>query len=575
MVAPIDAHQKPVSKIFYRDYVFSIPNYQRPYAWTIEQARELYEDLLTAMKGSKKMEELSPYFLGSIVLIKKEELPEADVVDGQQRLTTLTLLLSAVRALVDAKNATTITNMLYQRGEEIMGTKDQFRLSLRDRDAEFFRKYVQKEDGFEALLKLDLIGSDSQRNIIKNAQWFYKELVAMDEPERVRLATFIATRCFLVVVSTPDLDSAYRIFSVLNSRGLDLSATDILKAEIIGAIPNDQRDTYTEKWETVEEDLGREPFGDLFSQIRMVYRKAKPQGTLLKEFKEHVAGIMSATSFIDDVLVPMADVHEFLTDANYRSSIAAEKVNEPLKWLNRLEFVDWIPPALAFAVRHKNEPENMRAFVVDLERLAYGMLLSKFGINERIERFSSLTAAIERNDDLFAEKSPLQLSKTEQFTIYEALSGPFYASFAARARTTVLLRLDSLVSGGGATYDYPIITVEHVLPQKPKTNSRWIDWVSDPLERQSLVHQLGNLALLTRKKNSSASNYELDKKQASYFTVGGISPFVLTTQVLGKTSWTSQAIIGRQKELLEKLEAHWRLENRESPADAILKELVS
>jgi uncharacterized protein with ParB-like and HNH nuclease domain len=103
----------------------------------------------------------------------------------------------------------------------------------------------------------------------------------MSEAERLALAQFVVTRCYLVVVATPDLNSAYRIFSVLNTRGLNLAATDILKAEIIGAIPDRERDRYTRKWESIEEDLGRDAFGELFSHIRMIYRKAKPKGTLL------------------------------------------------------------------------------------------------------------------------------------------------------------------------------------------------------------------------------------------------------------------------------------------------------
>ncbi|CAM5791638.1 DUF262 domain-containing protein [Rhizobacter fulvus] len=113
-------------------------------------------------------------------------------------------------------------------------------------------------------------------------------LAKLQQADLVRLVQFVITRCYLVTVATPDLDSAYRIFGVLNSRGLDLSATDILKAEIIGGIELALRDDYTKKWEDEEEDLGRDEFGELFSHIRMVYRKAKPQGTLLKEFKEHV-----------------------------------------------------------------------------------------------------------------------------------------------------------------------------------------------------------------------------------------------------------------------------------------------
>ncbi|MCA9156206.1 MAG: HNH endonuclease [Planctomycetales bacterium] len=66
------------------------------------------------------------------------------------------------------------------------------------------------------------------------------------------------------------------------------------------------------------------------------------------------------------------------------------------------------------------------------------------------------------------------------------------------------------LSGGGATYDHAIITVEHVLPQNPKSGSQWERWFPNPAVREQWVHRLGNLALLSRRKNSSASNYEQD-----------------------------------------------------------------
>src|SRR5690606_11046766 len=178
-------------------------------------------------------------------------------------------------------------------------------------------------------------------------------------------------------VATPDLDSAYRIFGVLNSRGLDLNATDILKAEMIGGIAAAQRDAYTEKWENAEEDLGREDFGDLFSHIRMVYRKAKPQGTLLKEFKAHVNPVSQPTEFIDNILIPMAKAFGELQAGAYASQKYAEQVNEHLHWLNRLEFKDWVPPALAFFVQYRDQPELVLSFFRDLERLGYSMLIRK------------------------------------------------------------------------------------------------------------------------------------------------------------------------------------------------------
>ncbi|MEI9477205.1 MAG: HNH endonuclease family protein, partial [Deltaproteobacteria bacterium] len=113
---------------------------------------------------------------------------------------------------------------------------------------------------------------------------------------------------------------------------------------------------------------------------------------------------------------------------------------------------------------------------------------------------------------------------------------------------------------GEATYDYPIISVEHVLPQNPSKGSVWLKWFPMEEERAQYTHRIGNLALLSRKKNAQAQNYDFDKKKEGYFaTSKGVSPFALTTQVLQKTEWTPAIINDRQKDLLQKLKTLWRL----------------
>lgn len=103
-IAKIHGSEHPIRKIFSNDFVFRVPLYQRPYSWTTEHAGELLGDLLDFIgTGATPVDDLSPYFLGSVVLIKQEHLPDAEIVDGQQRLTTLTILLSALRSLVPAK----------------------------------------------------------------------------------------------------------------------------------------------------------------------------------------------------------------------------------------------------------------------------------------------------------------------------------------------------------------------------------------------------------------------------------------------------------------------------------------
>lgn len=574
----LTAKEQSLAKIFSDDYVFTIPGYQRPYAWGRDQAQELLDDLLGALTSAPaQLSDAAPYFLGSIVLIKAEATPEATVVDGQQRLTTLTLLLSAIRATVgDDELQKDITGCIYEKGSLVKGTQARYRLLLRERDRDFFRQYVQHENGLQALAQLNTVLPDAQARLRNNAQVFMDGLAKMAQAELVRLVQFVITRCYLVTVATPDLDSAYRIFGVLNSRGLDLSATDILKAEIIGGIEPALRGAYTKKWEDEEEDLGRDEFGDLFSHIRMVYRKAKPQGTLLKEFKEHVVPARQPRSFVDEVLLPMAQAFAELRDADYASTHHAEQVNEHLRWLNRLEFKDWVPPALSFFVRYRQQPDAVLNFFRDLERLAYSMLARKAGVNERIERFSALTSAVEAGADLSAAASPLQLSPEEQHQTYSALNGPLYDTHSPRALALLLLRLDHLMSDGSASYQHEVVSVEHVMPQQPAPNSQWAAWVPDKTQHQLWVHRLGNLALLSRKKNSSASNRDFGWKKSAYFTKGGSTTFALTTQVLQFADWTAAVMQQRQDEMLAKLEVHWRLQDRRSKAaiaEALLAEL--
>ena len=558
-MSPTKIHgaEHTVGKVFSNDFAFEIADYQRPYAWEMEQAGELLDDLLTSLDDSNgSVDDLNPYFLGSIVLIKGDA-PEAEVVDGQQRLTTLTILMAALRTLVPATYSTLVTKYLYEEGNPIEGTENRYRLRPRKRDREFFQEYVQDAGGIEQVVQLDpAVLTDSRRNFRNNAALFLKELTQIPEAQRIRLLQFIIKRCFLVVVSTPDLTSAYRIFSVLNDRGMDLSPTDILKSETIGAIANEnEREAYAQKWENEEEDLGRDPFRELFAHIRTIYSKVKPQKTLLEEFREYVKPAAHPKRFIDTVLMPFSDAYEYIRTTSYMSSRRAEEVNTLCGWLNQIDNFDWVPPAILYLSRNLNNPDALVRFFTDLERLAAGMMIMRVPLNDRLRRYGQLLSAIERDDDLYALGSPLQLTQTEQDEMLEVLNGNLYQ---IKPRVYVLLRLDVLLADAGAVYNHPILTVEHVLPQNPALGSIWTDWFPAQEERARYVHRLGNLVLLSRRKNSQAQNYDFAKKKSQYFT-GSVANFALTNQVLNEQEWTPAVIERRQRVLVGKLKELWRL----------------
>lgn len=558
MPVTIHATEKALSKIFNNDFAFAIPPYQRPYAWTTEEAGELLSDLLEFLgNGSQPEAEANPYFLGSIVLIKGEDSPEADIVDGQQRLATLTILLAVLRTLVPAKYD--ITKYIYEKGDLIERTPNRYRLKLRGRDEEFFRQYIQDEKGLDGLFQLD-IGqlTDSQENIQLNAKHFADELGKISEERRERLLQYLMTQCYLVVVSTPDLDSAYRIFTVLNARGLDLRLSDLLKPEIIGAIPEEQQGKYTNIWEDEEQNLGRDAFQELFAHIRMIYLKKKLQVTAFKEFRTLIHPEKEPQKFIDEVLKPYSDSLEIIKTATYQSDKGAEAVNSLFRWLNKIDNFDWVPPAILYLSQNRHSPDKLKQFFADLERLAAGLMILRADINDRIKRYGQLLTAIEEKADLYAADSPLQITPHEASEIMKTLGGDLYP--IKRIRQYVLLRLDAALAQAEAIFDYPIITVEHVLPQNPEIGSVWLEWFPTKEEQAQYVHRIGNLVLLSRRENSAAKNYDFDKKKEKYFaTRTGVASFAITTQVLRETEWTPAIINQRQEELLQILKTLWRL----------------
>lgn len=410
----ISGAQYPLHKVFSSDFVFTIPPYQRPYAWKTEHATALVEDLLTHMGDSNEpLERHSPYFLGTIVLIKTSG-PDSEVVDGQQRLTTLTILLSVLRQRVSREVADGLTKRLYDPADALLGTANRYRLTLRKEDAEFFRTHIQAEGGLADLPSVTEVLDDSKANLRNNAIAIQSVLASL-EPDRCELlARFIISRCYVVVVSTTDFDAAYRIFSILNDRGLDLSHTDILKSEIIGAIPEADRDTYTDKWVTEETELGRSNFDALFGHIRMIHAKVKAKTTILKAFRDSVAPTKNPRHFIDQVLVPMASAFHDVLHASYESTSKADKINDMLRWLGRVENADWVPPAISFLSRHRGDPARVLTFLTDLERLAAYLMISRANVNDRIERYAEVLLQIEADSDVHAAGSALQLAEFSQ-----------------------------------------------------------------------------------------------------------------------------------------------------------------
>lgn len=558
MTRTLSAGELTLSKIFCRDYEFRIPGYQRPYRWGADQALQLLDDLEETLERGDG----EPYFLGSLVLVENGGAHH-DVIDGQQRLTTLSLLFAVLRDLAESPNvAKELGELVLEEGREIEGVPARPRLTPRDQERDFFAEYVQQPGRIPALIGVsdNVAETEPMRAIRENARVLYQRLGAWDDTRRRDLATLALTRTYLVVVSTPNLDSAYRIFSVMNSRGLDLSPTDIFKSRVIGKLPPGS--DHGKRWENAEDALGADGFLDLFRDIRTIVSGERARKELLREFQEQVLdGYLAddkAEEFMKVLLLPYGRAFERTLEPTFGSGRHWDLVNRLLRDLGMIDNKDWRPPALWALKTHHDDERFLVAFLAKLERLAASLLLRGVYSTPRVGRYLELLGEIKDGAGLDAPS--FALSPEEKRASREALDGEIYRMQTRRARF-VLLRLDALLAQDpGATYNQGIVSIEHVLPQNPAAGSAWLeDFTED--EREHWTHRLGNLLLLNHRKNSQARNFEFAAKKSRYFTSStGSAVFALTTQVLGCDEWTPAVVAERQRDLCARLTKEWDLD---------------
>lgn len=557
---PIEAHERVLGHIFCDDYAFKIPPYQRPYAWELEQAQDLLRDLLDAMDNAAVSG--SVYFLGSIVLIKSPASSASRVVDGQQRLTTLTILLSVLRDLTsDADLRFERRNYVHQKASPDRGTPDCWRLLLRESDRTFFRTYIQTLDATKGLPDPKTLDGSQQR-IAENARYYCEQLRAMSEARRNQLVAFLIQHCYLVVVAVPTQEAARRIFTVLNARGLDLTPTDILKADLLDRAGPTLEGPLAKRWEAVEQALGRDTFVELFGHIRMIHERDKPRSALESAFKSVVPAFAgSPDAFLTDVLEPLADAYQLLGDhKELRTRFSAEAARA-VRSLQRIDSKDWMAPALLRLWScQPGQKDNAAQFLIDLERVAYYLFVTRADVNARIARFAAVMDHFQPREGRAQPAAKLDLTSSEEKEFVAALDGSLYRS--SRVCRPVLQRLDETLTSGGAEYDEPVVSIEHVLPQTVEEGSEWATLFPDPEEREGWTHRLANLVLLTRRINTSASNWPFSEKKIKYFNgKHGTSPFPLTQKVQQCETWTPDILRDRQIQLIKRLCEVWRLQD--------------
>ena len=271
-------------------------------------------------------------------------------------------------------------------------------------------------------------------------------------------------------------------------------------------------------------------------------------------------GPVEPKALINEVLEPYANALMTVRNKNYKAESHAKEVNIYLRWLNEINNSDWIPVAILFLSRNKHVPAYVEWFFNRLERLAAYMHICALNVNGRVKRYNDVIKEVEGKHSFDSPVQAVELTDKEKEKMCAVLDGNIYGLTATR-RKYLILRLDSFLSDGGASYDGGILTIEHVLPQTVEDNTEWAELWPDEEQRKEWVHRIANLVPLNKRRNSAAQNYDFKKKRDAYFSGrDNITSYRLTTKVWETDEWTLEYLEKRQDYLLKALRENWRLD---------------
>ena len=571
MAQKIESDKLLVREIFSK--WFRIPEYQRPYVWGEEQVIELLDDVMQARTSNPD----SQYFLGSMVLRKnsKEEgttkYEEYDLLDGQQRLITLFLITAVVRDLTPKTNIIrlkTCHETIYQMANPDDNIPERLRIvfDIRNKVKDFINEYV-KEDGGTAKedeLKLKISNKDEDISIRNMAKAILNIREYFSNSRIDDFFPYLRSNVLMIYVSAGELEDAFRLFTVMNSRGVKLRNSDILKANNLGKIKDDtKRLDCAKKWEETESYFG-EDFDAFLSHLRTILVKQKAAVSLLKEFEDNIYNPTSydRTNKIKTKLPALLNKGEatfefvdkykqyyeqLFENVNYDLTGSFELYNYLHLMRKGFEADFWVAPLLRYY--DKFRIDQIINFVKALDNKFANDWLVGLTPTKRIENVNAIIQAIDdakTANDVFLSSSLTHDNKD----LLDKLAGNIYGRRAARY---ILLKLDLLYHGHSTKLEMPgTISIEHILPQNPHDNSQWKTDFTD-LEREEWTDKLGNLVLISRRKNSAQGNKEFADKKDKYFK-NNVELFSNSIRIYNQYStWTLTDLEKNHNEVLDKI----------------------
>lgn len=510
----IEANKGILKKIFSEEFWFIVPQYQRPYVWQEENIQELIDDLYYAFENKQNSE----YFLGALVLKRttEKEFREYEILDGQQRLTTLCMMMAVIRDLIKKPQYKyTLSQMIYQEENELLKvpSRNRIKYNTRGKVKDFVKDYIIANGSTR---KRDLVNYHEDTNIsVSNmAKAISTMHTIFDNKENLEaFAVFLLNNVLFIYVSTDNTEDAFRLFTILNDRGIPLSNADILKSINIGEIGEEDLDEYSKHWEYLEEKYHK-GFDRFLSFVRTILLKNKPSSNLLDEYEKNIyqKNILKKGKNTIDFLIELDGIYDKIIDLN-DENLSNEYKNLVTIMKLGLHSDEWIPTVLSYFL--KFEYYNLDEFIKKLEYKFIGDLMSNVSPSKRRENLNNIIKTIEivskENMDILFENR--ELFDIDKNIFRKNINGDIYGK---KYTKYLLLKMEYLMNDNSVYLsNYKEISIEHVLPQNPLKKSNWRrDFTEE--QRKLWTNKLSNLVLISNKKNVKLANLDFKKKKEEY-----------------------------------------------------------
>ncbi|ARK09302.1 DUF262 domain-containing protein [Fibrella sp. ES10-3-2-2] len=546
---------------------FIIPVYQRNYDWTVGQCKQLLDDILEIGYNSKT----NAHFIGSIVYIHDDayttsRIKELTIIDGQQRLTTLTLIYLVLYRLAKEINDEGLLNEINETYLINKFAADEEKLKLRptennDRALKFLLRNDSNEhfNGFSKLI--------SNFN-------FFKERIN-DEVYKTVLKG-LSKLMFVEVSLERGKDDPQRIFESLNSTGLKLEQGDLIRNYILmGLNPKDQNRIYQSYWEIIEklakDDVSNESRVSDFIRdyLTLENRNIPNKGKVYIEFKAKYP-----TTTIGELEVILTEIKSLVKHYNKLINPKNETdrdIRRHLEYINKLEINVVYPFLMKVYADFHNSIINKEIFIDILELIqsyCWRRFIVGLPTGSLNKTFMSFYKEVDTNNYLFSvQKALLKLSGTSHFPrnieTIDSLKIKDVYSIKSKNRSYLFERLENFDNKEYVAIDENTdITIEHIFPQNP--DPRWkLDLGNDEYNfiKENYLNTIGNLTLsgnngkLGNKSFLEKKDMNVDGKEQGYV----FSRLWLNRYLRDKSSWGKEEIEERINVIAQRFLKIWKI----------------